>query len=104
MLGLMPKRVNSMPRAGVLAMTALAVLSVLWQPASAEDPPAKLVAALGKIVPNVDPDRIERSAVAGLYEVSFGAMVVYVFENGRIIPGYVSPRELLEMLEENKAG
>ena len=66
-------------------MAALAVLSVLWQPALAEDPPAKVVAALGKIIPDVDPDRIERSAIAGLFEVSFGAMVVYVSEDGRYL-------------------
>ena len=74
-----------MSRIGVTAMAALAVLSVLWQPALAEDPPAKVVAALGKIIPDVDPDRIERSAIAGLFEVSFGAMVVYVSEDGRYL-------------------
>jgi thiol:disulfide interchange protein DsbC len=27
-----------------------------------------------------------------------------ILENGHMIPGYVQPRDLLEMIEENEAG
>ena len=86
------------------AIAALAVLSVFWQPAVAQDPPRAVVAALDKAIPDIVPDSIQPSAVPGLYEVSYGTMVIYVSEDGRLIPGYVPPRELLEMLEENDTG
>jgi hypothetical protein len=77
------KRVNSMSRTGALAIAGAAVMSILWQPAVAEDPPAKVVAALEKIVPGIAPDRIRMSVLPGLYEVSFGPSVVYVSADGR---------------------
>ncbi len=137
-----------MSRTGVLAIAAAAVMSILWRPAVAEDPPAKVVAALEKLVPGIAPDRIRMSVLPGLYEVSFGPSVVYVsadgryliqgdlveldsgknhtrdrrrehrrermatvkendmliLENGQLVPGYVQPLELLEILEGNKTG
>lgn len=80
-----PKRVSFMSRTGVIAMAALAVMSILCQPAIAEDPPAAVVAALNKIVPGIPPDSIELSALPGLYEVSFGPSVVYVSADGRYL-------------------
>ena len=65
------------------AMAALAVLSVFWQPAIAQDPPGAVVAALDKVIPDVVPDSIEPSAIPGLYEVSYGTTVIYVSEDGR---------------------
>ena len=74
-----------MSRTGVLAMAVLAVTSILWQSAVAEDPPATVVAALNKMVPGVRPDSIEVSALPGLYEVSYGPTVVYVSADGRFL-------------------
>ncbi len=66
-----------------IAVAALTVLSVFWQPAIAQDAPEKVLAALDKIIPDVAPDSIQPSAIPGLYEVSYGAMVVYVSDDGR---------------------
>jgi thiol:disulfide interchange protein DsbC len=66
-------------------MAVLAVMSTLWQPAVAEDPPATVLAALSKLVPGIPPDRIEVSALPGLYEVSYGPTVVYVSADGRFL-------------------
>jgi thiol:disulfide interchange protein DsbC len=74
-----------MTRTGVLAMAVLAVTSILWQPAMADDPPPALMAALEKIVPGIPPDRIELSAFPGLYQVAYGPSVVYVSADGRFL-------------------
>ena len=66
-------------------LAVLAVSAILAQPAVAEDPPAAVVDALGKIVPGIPPDRIEPSALPGLYEVSYGPSVVYVSADGRFL-------------------
>ncbi len=72
-------------RTGVMTMAALAVLTTLWRPAVADDPPAPVLAALEKIVPGIPPDRIEASVLAGMYEVSYGPTVVYVSADGRFL-------------------
>jgi thiol:disulfide interchange protein DsbC len=74
-----------MSRSVVSTIAALAVVSILWQPAVAEDPPATVLAALDKLVPGIPPDRIEISALPGLYEVSYGPTVVYVSADGRFL-------------------
>ena len=74
-----------MSRTGFLAAAAIAVMTLLWQPAIAEDPPAALMAALQKIVPGIAPDSIEMSALPGLYQVSYGPSVVYVSADGRYL-------------------
>lgn len=66
-------------------MAAIAVPFVLWQPVGADEPPTEVTAALEKIVPGIAPDRIEKSALPGLYEVSFGPSVVYVSADGRYL-------------------
>lgn len=82
-----------MSRTGVLAIATVVVMSILWQPAMAEDPPAAVVAAVKKIVPGIPPDSIEPAALAGLYEVSFGPSVFYVSADGR----YVIEGDLVEL-------
>ena len=72
-------------RISVSTMAALTLASALWQPAAADDPPATVLAALAKIVPGIDPDHIEASALPGLYEVSYGPTVVYVSADGRFL-------------------
>lgn len=74
-----------MSRTSVLAATAMAIMTLLWQPASAEDPPAAVMAALQKMVPNIPPDSVKESALPGLYEVSYGPSVVYVSVDGRYL-------------------
>ena len=82
-----------MPRTGALAIAGAAVMSILWQPAVAEDPPAKVLAALEKIVPGIAPDRIQLSVLPGLYEVSFGPSIVYLSADGR----YLIQGDLIEL-------
>jgi thiol:disulfide interchange protein DsbC len=70
----------------VLSITAvLAFVALLWQPAVAEQAPAPVLAALDKLVPGIPPDRVEASPLPGLYEVSYGATVVYVSADGRFL-------------------
>ena len=82
-----------MSRIGVLTMAVMALTSIVWQSAIAEEPPATVVAALNKIVPGVRPDSIQASALPGLYEVSFGPNVVYVSADGR----YLIQGELVDL-------
>jgi len=82
-----------MSRIGVLTMAVVALTSIVWQSAIAEEPPATVVAALDKIVPGVRPDSIQASALPGLYEVSFGPNVVYVSADGR----YLIQGELVDL-------
>jgi len=74
-----------MSRKGFLAAAAIAVMTLLSQPAVAGDPPAAVMAALQKIVPDIAPDSIEMSALPGLYQVSYGPSVVYVSADGRYL-------------------
>ena len=74
-----------MPRTRALAAAAISVAILLWQPAVAGDPPAEVMAALDRIVPNIPPDKIQESALPGLYEVSYGPSVVYVSADGRYL-------------------
>ena len=74
-----------MSRTRVLAMATVAVLSILWKPAIADEAPAGVLAALEKVVPGIPPDKIEPSALPGLYEVSYGPTVVYVSTDGRFL-------------------
>jgi thiol:disulfide interchange protein DsbC len=69
----------------VSALAALAVISVLWQPAIADEAPPEVLAALQKVVPGIPPDKVEPSALPGLYEVSYGPTVVYVSSDGRFL-------------------
>ena len=66
-------------------MAAVAVLSILWKPAIADEAPPGVLAALEKVVPGIPPDKIEPSALPGLYEVSYGPTVVYVSTDGRFL-------------------
>jgi thiol:disulfide interchange protein DsbC len=74
-----------MSRSFLSTTAVLAFLTLLWQPAVAEDPPTPVLAALDKLVPGVSPDRVQASALPGLYEVSYGATVVYVSADGRFL-------------------
>lgn len=82
-----------MPRSGALVIAVTAVVCILWRPAHAADPPARVVAALEKIVPGIAPDKIQMSVLPGLYEVSYGPSVVYVSADGR----YLIQGDLVEL-------
>lgn len=93
MLRLKPKRVYSMFRTGALVIAVTAVMCVLWRPAVAAEPPARVIAALEKIVPGIAPDKIQLSVLPGLYEVSYGPSIVYVSADGR----YLIQGDLVEL-------
>lgn len=68
------------------ALAAAALAGLLLQPARAgEEPPPEVLAALEKIVPGIPPDRIQKSALPGLYEISYGPSVVYMSADGRFL-------------------
>ena len=92
-----------MPRSGALVIAVTAVVCILWRPAHAADPPAKVVAALEKIVPGIAPDKIQMSVLPGR-AVGVRGTPSLILENGQLVPGYVPPLELLEILERNTTG
>ena len=47
--------------------------------------PAALTARLEALAPDIDPDHIAETPVAGLYEVRFGSTIVYVSGDGRYL-------------------
>lgn len=51
--------------------------------AADSDKITELQKSLKKIMPRADPDSIAESSLAGLYEVIYGAQVIYVSSNGR---------------------
>ena len=74
-----------MLRVSTTILAVAAIVGVLARPALAEEPPAAVIDALEKIVPGIPPDRVELSALSGLYEVSYGPTVVYVSADGRFL-------------------
>lgn len=51
----------------------------------ANDIPAAVRDAVNKIVPNMEPDRIEQAPISGLYEITYGPYILYVSEDGRYL-------------------
>lgn len=74
-----------MPRFIASKMALLALIILLGPSATAQEAPPAVLAALEKLVPGVAPDHVEASALAGLYEVSYGPTVVYVSADGRFL-------------------
>ena len=54
-------------------------------PAMAAEDTSKLKAALATLLPGTTPDSIKPSAIAGMYEVTFGATVLYMTQDGRYL-------------------
>lgn len=70
---------------------------------SAADDFKELRAALKVIIPNAEPDAISESDLKGIYEVSFGAEVVYISGDGRyLINGSLIDLKTGENLTEEK--
>lgn len=70
-------------RAGLLLCVWL--MGVAGLPAMAAEDITKLKAALATLLPGTTPDSIKPSVIAGMYEVSFGATVLYMTQDGRYL-------------------
>ena len=57
---------------------------VLPAPAAADVPPA-LAARLQVLAPNMEPDHVTETPLAGLYEVRFGSIIVYLSGDGQFM-------------------
>jgi thiol:disulfide interchange protein DsbC len=67
-----------------ISFILLAVLLCVTANADAKEAPKEVIRAkLEKLVPGVDPDRISATPVSGLYEVVYGARVLYFSQDGR---------------------
>jgi thiol:disulfide interchange protein DsbC len=71
-------------RTRILVLVSLLVMA-FFVPAHAADEMAQVRAAVGKIVPGVAPDSIVKSGVPGFYEVTYGAEIFYVSNDGRYL-------------------
>lgn len=70
-------------RAGLLLCAWLMGVAAL--PAMAAEDTTKLKAALATLLPGSTPDSIKPSVITGMYEVSFGATVLYMTQDGRYL-------------------
>jgi thiol:disulfide interchange protein DsbC len=68
-------------RGVVTLLLAGAVMS--GQPILAEEPPRRVVEAVGNMVPGATPDRIAATPIPGIFEVAFGPTVIYVSADGQ---------------------
>ena len=61
------------------------IILLLFQPVLAEkpDPVATVRDKLATLLPGMQPDSIKPTPITGLYEVAFGAQVIYVSDDGR---------------------
>ena len=67
-----------------LSNVLLAILLCVTANADAKKAPDEIIRAkLEKLVPGVEPDSISATPVSGLYEVVYGARVLYFSQNGR---------------------
>ena len=67
-----------------ISLVLLAILLCVTANAHAKEAPKEVIRAkLEKLVPGVDPDRISATPVSGLYEVVYGARVLYFSQDGR---------------------
>lgn len=60
-------------------------LSATFQAQAADDEVAQIRTALKKLIPQAEPDAIEKSELDGMYEVSYGLEVYYVSKDGRYL-------------------
>lgn len=51
----------------------------------AENVPPRLLDFVSKLLPGTEPDRVTQSPISGIYEVTYGAQVLYVHESGRYL-------------------
>ncbi len=60
-------------------------LSIVAPAGAADDAGEKIRAALAGVVPGSTPDSVQPSGVSGLYEVRYGAQILYVSDDGRYL-------------------
>lgn len=72
---------KSPQRLVVVVSAVLAVLLPVW--AAGEKVPDEVKARLDALVPGAQPDNVRKSPVDSIYEVSYGAQVVYLSDDGR---------------------
>ena len=70
-----------MKRASML----LVVLMLCGAPAAAEEVPAAVLTAAANLIPGTMPDRVNATPMPGMYQVTFGPQVVYLFADGRYL-------------------
>ena len=78
----MEKYVKHVVRTSVVVAALLAGAGFQSVQAAGEVPPA-LAARLAVLAPGASPDHVVETGVAGVYEVRFGSIVVYLSEDGR---------------------
>ena len=68
----------------MLIVVAALLLNAAHQPAQAAgDVPSALSARLEVLAPGREPDHVAETALAGVYEVRFGSIIVYLSDDGR---------------------
>lgn len=85
----------------VIAALALSVLSPVANADEAQGVEERIKASLKMMLPNLEPDSIRKTEVAGLYEIMFGPRLIYVTEDGRyLIQGSILDLETRENITE----
>lgn len=74
-----------MGKKSVLAGVLAALLLGVFASAKAADEAAKINKALEALLPGKKPDSVTASAIPGVYEVSYGATVLYMTQDGRYL-------------------
>ena len=63
--------------------TTFLLLFLVGTAAFAQSIPQQVIDKAATLIPNTLPDSVEATPVSGLYQVSFGMQVVYLFEDGK---------------------
>ena len=63
--------------------TTFLLLFLVSTAAFAQSIPQQVIDKAATLIPNTLPDSVEATPVSGLYQVSFGMQVVYLFEDGK---------------------
>ncbi|MDA1107060.1 MAG: thioredoxin fold domain-containing protein [Proteobacteria bacterium] len=74
-----------MSKKSVLTGVLAALLLAAFAPVQAADEAAKINKALETLLPGKKPDSVTASAIPGVYEVSYGATVLYMTQDGRYL-------------------
>ncbi|MDO9372369.1 MAG: DsbC family protein, partial [Gammaproteobacteria bacterium] len=96
-----------MDKKSVLAGVLATLLLAAFAPVEAADEMAKINKALETLLPGKKPDSVTASAIPGVYEISYGATLLYMTQDGRyLIRGDVidvAQQENLTELKRNQA-
>ena len=87
----------------LLSLFCFSLLLSIQVSAADKDPVNTIRTKLAELVPGVKPDSIKPTPVAGMYEVSYGAEILYLSEDGRyMFRGNLIDIEQREDLTENR--